>query len=202
MNRVSRHPHQSCVAVVLAALLSASPAWAGSLEPAGMPGPTMKTLDEIPGSWSRKLASGSCSCSSTCASERWRCVLGGEGVLDLETGLVWEQLAASVAITWAQALDFCSRSKSGGRMGWRLPTAAELGTLVDPSAVSPGLPAGHPFNVDTSKLYWTATTSALASGYALAFDFPNTSPVTQTLKTAALSAWWCVRGGSTPQAPQ
>ena len=57
---------------------------AGSLDPTGSPAPTMKSLDEIPGSWSRMLSS-----TGGCNSERFDCVLGSDqGVLDRETGLV------------------------------------------------------------------------------------------------------------------
>ena len=53
---------------------------AGDLQPPGPPTTgTMKTMDQIPPTWSQILPS----------SERFELVLGGEAVLDKETGLVW-----------------------------------------------------------------------------------------------------------------
>jgi quinol-cytochrome oxidoreductase complex cytochrome b subunit len=64
---------------------------AGDMEPSGVPGPTMKTLDEIPPSWHQILP----------ASERFEVVMGGGAVLDKETGLVWAKDANIFgATTW------------------------------------------------------------------------------------------------------
>ena len=63
----------------------------GPLDPPGAPAPTQKTLDEIPGSWSRAL-----SATGGCTSERFQCVLGDVAVLDRETGLVWERVPSAV----------------------------------------------------------------------------------------------------------
>ena len=71
--------------------------------------------------------------------------LNGEAVLDRETGLVWER-KLSDGRTYESNYNACIQAKTGGRFGWRLPTAPELGTLFDPAvAASPGLPVGHPF---------------------------------------------------------
>ena len=67
------------IAIIAAALLVPGMVKAGSLEPTAPPGPTMKTLDEIPPTWSQKLP----------AAQRFVLVLDGAGVLDKETGLVW-----------------------------------------------------------------------------------------------------------------
>lgn len=98
-----------------------------------------------------------------------------DAVLDRETGLVWARqslartLGPSVEITRDNAKQLCRLLKVGARMGWRLPTAAELQSLVDLSRVfnnaprPPALPANHPFVLsptasNPSGLYWTGET--------------------------------------------
>jgi hypothetical protein len=92
-----------------------------------------------------------------------------EAVLDRETGLVWDRAPDAVARDWFRAARDCLNLSKGGRRGWRLPTAAELASLVDPTVTAaPVLPAGHPFvNVQTDltspatiNYYWSSTTRA------------------------------------------
>jgi len=180
---------------------------AGSLEPpasavseSGYPLSTMTT----PPSWSQQLP----------ASERFKPLLPVEicfpnpygppiclkiynGILDKETGLVWEQKPDSASMNWDSAQDYCNNLYKGKRKGWRVPTLQELASLVDPDH-DPALPAGHPFENVQSLLYWTATTRT---------DDPN----------MAWSVWmqgghagpdvkiydrfvWCVRGGQSVDA--
>ena len=69
------------IAILTAVLFMPGMVKAGNLEPSAGPGSTMKTLDEIPPTWSQKLP----------AAQRFTIVLDGEAVLDKETGLVWEK---------------------------------------------------------------------------------------------------------------
>src|SRR5438034_485240 len=88
---------------------------------------------------------------------------------------------------WAQVV--------GGRRGWRLPSFAELSSLVDADVAQPGptLPPGHPFlNVQSSN-YWSATTRAVDPTVALTVDF-NLGNVFAFSKSTIFSVW-CVRGG-------
>jgi hypothetical protein len=75
-----------------------------------------------------------------CNSSRFKCVMGGEAVLDKQTG---------------QDLEI------GNRKGWRLPTKEELITILDNSRSHPPLPDGHPFK-NVARVspagYWTGTT--------------------------------------------
>ena len=133
---------------------------AGDLEPSGPPGPTMKTLDQIPPTWSQILDSSNGDASG-CNSSRFECVMGGAAVLDKETGLVWAKDANIFGgtKTWVQAMDYCRNLNIGNRKGWRLPTVEELASLVDVTQSDPTLPSGHPFvNVQSESLsYWSST---------------------------------------------
>jgi hypothetical protein len=152
----------------------------------------MKTLDQIPPTWDQVLP----------ASERFVLVMGGAGVLDKETGLVWEKLPTSVgdSVIWSSALSGCADLFKGGRLGWRLPALQELLSLVDPTQENPALPSGHPFSgVRTDAPYWTGTTAAAqdgsASNQAYAVDiFGGSFGRSYKVGTFARHVW-CVRGG-------
>jgi hypothetical protein len=102
-----------------------------------------------------------------CNSSRFKCVMGGEGVLDKQTGLTWARNAniAAGEKLWQEAVKFCQDLEIGNRKGWRLPTKGELITILDTSRSDPALPDGHPFkNVARAgsssnwSTYWTGTT--------------------------------------------
>src|SRR5215475_11987991 len=60
----------------------------------------------------------------------------GQAVLDKETGLVWEKSPSTTPLVWEEARGFpqgCANKNVGGRKGWRLPSFAELASLVDPN---------------------------------------------------------------------
>ena len=156
---------------------------AGSLEPSGAPAPTMKTLDQIPPTWSEKITTG-----------RFVDALGGAAVLDKETGLVWEKSPSTSTYTWISAINYCANLNVGGRKGWHLPTVEQLASLVDNSVSgSPKLPTGHPFLNVQSGTYWSASTSASGATNAWYVYFSN-GDVFNSNKTYGLYAW-CVRGG-------
>jgi len=96
----------------------------------------------------------------SCRGQRFVSVLDAQGVLDRETGLVWERSPSTVASDWFTAHDQCKRQKWGNRMGWRLPTIEELASLVDPSIPYPGptLPRFNPFTGVQQWKCWSATT--------------------------------------------
>ncbi len=157
---------------------------AGSLEPPAKPAPTMKTLDQIPPTWSEKLP----------ASERFALVLDKAAVLDKETGLVWEKSPSTLAYTWVSAIAHCASLEVGGRKGWHLPTIEQLASLVDKTQSNPSLPSGHPFsNVQSGGFYWSATTYT-APTYAGYVYFYNGNVNGFDKQTVSISAW-CVRGG-------
>lgn len=154
---------------------------AGDLEPPAAPGPTMKTLDETPPTWSQKLD----------ASERFKLVLDGNAVLDKETGLVWERSPYPAVFTWMNACANCYDKEIDGRKGWRLPTIEELASLVDTTQSGPCLPSGHPFlDVQISTFYWSSTSHG--ANYAWRIRFTNGSVVHYDKNYEFY--YWCVRG--------
>ena len=132
----------------------------GSLEPTGAPGSTMKTLNEIPPTWSQKLT-----------TTRFELVLDGAGALDKETGLVWEREPDLTTRTWADAIIYAYQKEVGGRKGWRLPTVEELASLVDTTQSNPALPSDYPF-FGVQSYYWSSTTT-VSTSYAWFVDFYN-----------------------------
>lgn len=118
------------LALALGGLLT-SPAVAGTLEPAAGavtggsdPVPTMKTLDQVPPPWSQRLPwSTQANCSRFQVLSRLLSGGGGLpvidfwGVLDRETGLVWEKSPSSEKSNLTVALHNCLDKDVGGRLG-------------------------------------------------------------------------------------
>jgi hypothetical protein len=87
----------------------------------------------------------------------------GDAVLDRETGLVWArqplQRSGERSMFFEFADQGCFALTVGNRRGWRLPTSAELLTLIDvdrpfdPAVAR--LPQGHPFLLQDSYYLWT-----------------------------------------------
>lgn len=158
------------------------------------PVPTPPILNHIPPAWSRTLQ-----CDTT-ACPRFELVMGGEAVLDHETGLVWQREVNNALWTWAGGINQCNYVNTGDRWGWHLPTVEQLLTLAArrPQGVTPKLPEGHPFmNVSIDTPYWTATTYTGAPWSAWELSF-GPGPISTRLGGAykdALRPIWCVRGG-------
>ncbi len=190
-----------CVVVMgvsLGLLVSGAQAQSGSLEPpwsavngSGDPVATTQTQP----SWDQTLPT----------AERLVLVMGGAGVLDKNTGLVWEQSPDTTGHVWSDkftvpvdARRHCLRRGTGGQMGWRLPSIHELTSLVVPGnpAGGPDLPAGHPFDPAAvqSNLYWSATANVEDPTRAWGVVFTDGGVGTFS-KTDDFVGVWCVRGG-------
>jgi hypothetical protein len=94
-----------------------------------------------------------------------------QAVLDRETGLVWERSPGGGTRVRYQAVQYCMERTTGGRMGWRLPKAEELFSLLDPANFgqpfvnSPAaLPTGHPF-LNVGNIYLSS--SALGGPFGI-----------------------------------
>ena len=160
---------------------------------AAAPSITLQTVldafNRIPPVWSQILP----------AAERFVLVMGGAGVLDKETGLVWEQAPNEPKSTWIDAQILCNVKGLGNRRGWRLPTVHELASLIDTSrpAGNPDLPLGHPFSNVQSSLYWSATTDAEFATHAweVNFFFGDDAGGPEAEVKTDTNFVWCVRGG-------
>lgn len=157
-----------------------------------MPPVPLKALAQLPPVWDKRLPANDS--GDPCNSSRFTCVLGGLSVRDNETGLVWERTPDAVNYRpWASALNSCANRTTGGRMGWRLPSLAELSSLIDPSIANPGprLPQGHPFGNAQANFYWTATDRADDASVAWGVNFLEGTAVGDGKPSSHLS--WCVR---------
>ena len=128
-------------------------------------------------------------------------VLGTGEVLDVTTGLRWQQTPGSANVVgagsscngpttcvWQEAVDYCAAL--GG--GYRLPEIKELISLVDYSQFNPALPAGHPFTGVQSSLYWSA--AAVASNPTLAWNVDFFNGFVLTTGKANFNRFaWCAR---------
>jgi len=187
---------------VAVALLLPHLSIAGSLEPtpdavdtSGNPVPTMKTLDQIPPTWSQKLPANDGPNGDSCNSSRFKCVFDGQAVLDKETGLVWDRYPCWNESDWFYAIEFCIKKKVDGRAGWRLPSIEELQSLGDVTKSEWVLPDGHPFSCVDSLGYWSATTSASDTTRAWNMSFfDNTMDVWFKTGVSLGRCAWCVRG--------
>jgi hypothetical protein len=129
-----------------------------------------------------------------------------EAVLDYETGLVWERTPDPTLMIWVYGYSHCGNRTTGGRMGWRLPSMAELTSLIDPSVPAPGpmLPAGHPFGgsfptLGPGSFFWTSTPFSEPAFLAWAFSLATGSGATYQKDNSTFSfRAWCVRGPSSP----
>ncbi len=117
-----------------------------------------------------------------------------EAVLDKETGLVWEKSPEATTVTWNEARTTCVNRTVGGQKGWRLPSPAEMRSLVGPAVDAPGpnLPPGHPFLNVQSTSYWSVVPQANLPSYAQYLD----AFLGNVLSLVRIYTFpvWCVRG--------
>jgi hypothetical protein len=120
-------------------------------------------------------------------------------VLDRNTGLVWEQAPDATVRVWSSILEplgarnYCVNKNVGGTRGWRLPSVAELESLIDPSLPAPFVPASV-FSGVLLAHYWSATTVTDGPTLAWVVALFGDDGVFGSDKTRGSRAW-CVRGG-------
>jgi len=117
-----------------------------------------------------------------------------DAVLDKETGLVWEKSPEATTVTWNTARTTCVKRTVGGQKGWRLPSPAEMRSLVGPAVDAPGpnLPPGHPFLNVQSTSYWSVVPEEDLPSYGRYLD-AFLGNVLSLIKIYTFPVW-CVRG--------
>lgn len=93
-------------------------------------------------------------------SVRYDLGAGGALVLDRQTGLIWAAEASSEEVTFEQAQHYTEQLEIGGLRGWRVPTIAELHTLLQ------------------SNLFWFGTDNA-GRPIPLRDPYPPGTPIDQ-----------------------
>lgn len=213
--RMIPDPLRTLLSALAATGLVAGVAQAGPEEPPAPPppgNPTMKSLNEIPASWHQILPADEdgdlFDVDLPCDSQRFRCEMplgdGGEAVLDLETGLVWQREPEETILRdWRRAFDACVQATTGGRMGWRLPRVDELATLIDPSSFD--LVADGPFDIVGDGLapahFWTASKDPEDPARAYSVYFGDGDGPDRTIRSLVLRVW-CVRGATGAADPE
>ncbi len=122
--------------------------------------------------------------------------MGGDAVLDKETGLVWANVASinTVRASWYEAIASCRNLNIAGRKGWRLPTIEELSTLLDMTLPQPFFPTDVFDNV-VEWVFWSSTTHEVHEVSAYMVQFGN-AYIGYYTKTHNNYRAWPVRGGT------
>ena len=135
---------------------------------------------------------------------RVRCVRGGASgsglvvsadglsVRDTGTGLVWQRyMDTGARYSQAGASAFCASLDLGPMSGFRLPTVAELLTIVDETRSNPPIDsAAFPGNVNVA--HWTSTPDASNASNAWTINFVSNG-VSGRPATTSTNAVRCVR---------
>lgn len=128
---------------------------------------------------------------------RFKLVLGGQAALDKETGLVWELAPGSTEPSWSDGVTTCLEKVVGARLGWRMPAAEELLSLLTPDGSGvPSLPSGHPF-VGATGQYWTGShwSEAPSTMFTVRVGTAVDPLGAQGVAVSGTHRVWCVRGG-------
>jgi hypothetical protein len=114
-------------------------------------------------------------------------------VKDNSTGLVWEQSPSATTSDWISARISCINKNVGGMRGWRLPSVAELASLIDPSLPAPYVPTPM-FAGILQNSYWSATSyESNTNNSKWSVNLADGLAGTSSKGTTTLNVW-CVRG--------
>lgn len=98
---------------------------------------------------------------------------GDDTITDPVTGLMWSKATLSKkCVTQKTAEKTCNELELAGHKDWRLPTIAELFTLVDHTRHGPAIDTSA-FPDTKSDWYWSSTLCAWSSGHAWIVSFSD-----------------------------
>lgn len=95
-----------------------------------------------------------------CYRERFQ--VNGEEISDAATGLVWKKQPETGSFSWDNAKLRCAGL-------WRLPTVAELQSIVDDAKSNPAIDSA--FGTQTLGVFWSSSTVAGNPSQAWGVDF-------------------------------
>ena len=183
--QITRRTTGESFRVVLSVIFCFSTVVAYDIAQAVKPGSNPTDLSGVTQNWDTKLPNNA---RFTILSE-----FDSQAVRDNETGLVWERsLAGGSGINWASASYACINKSVAGRKAWRLPSIAELLSLVDTTQNNPALPSGHPFTGILFNFYWSSTTIQDLPTFVWGVHLQ--AGLTTTIDKSSTVSVWCVRG--------
>ena len=128
----------------------------------------------------------------TCTPQAFRTetISGDNVVIDLNTGLMWQDTIKSTT-TYNPVKTYCSDSTYAGYNDWRVPTAQELLTIIDSSRYNPA--TNKTYFTKTGGYAWSSTTRNTTTYVVVGFNIGN-------VRSYDVGGGFvrCVRGNSLP----
>ena len=111
----------------------------------------------------------------TCVPQKFRVetISGDNVVIDLNTGLMWQQTIPSSTYTKSNSSSYCNRLTYAGYDDWRLPTPKELLTIVDNSRHDPAIDTTYFPNIPSLPGFWSSATYIIMTDIAWYVDFSD-----------------------------
>jgi hypothetical protein len=128
-------------------------------------------------------------------------VVGSGTVLDLTTGLVWEHQPPPQKLDWADVNARCTALTTAGQNDWRVPTRAEILTILDYSQIMgqflDPLIFGSTAPANGSLVWTSSSIDLVAQGTTGEFALDTYGSRTSVILTdsASLALSMCVRSG-------
>jgi hypothetical protein len=125
-------------------------------------------------------------------------------VKDVVTNLEWQQAASTTTANSSSAAAACDALSLAGRDDWRLPTAIELFSLVDPGLDDPSISVDFPgIPVAGAGWFWTSSgVAGDATGKRWAVQFRQSGGYSDAFGGATGCSYRCVAADAVAAKPQ